>query len=138
MWYLVKQYVALLERDLQEHGKKPGSSDDVIVNGSTRDNEERQRRSLRDSHKVSDENKENMHLKDNKADKNGEEVNHVASTLVKKPWIPVYLTPHEVKGLMLVVSRMKSWSTTNVPDDFENPSQLLDRLGVSHFCIYER
>ena len=48
----------------------------------------------------------------------------------KKPWIPVYLTSREVQGLQLVVTRMKDWPKTNIPDGIENSDQLLNRLQV--------
>ena len=48
----------------------------------------------------------------------------------KKPWVPVYLTSREVEGLLLVVTRMKTWPKTNLPDGVENPGELLNRLEV--------
>ena len=67
---------------------------------------------------------------------NSDEV--VVTSAPKKPWIPVYLTSREVKGLQLVVLRMKDWPKTNVPDDIENPDQLLDRLQVIALDVMRR
>ncbi len=63
MWYLVKQYVTLLERDQQERNKESGTSADVIVNGTKVDTEGRPRRSARERTKTSEENKENVEQK---------------------------------------------------------------------------
>ena len=63
MWYLVKQYVTLLERDQEERNKKPGTSDDVVANGTKGDSEGRPRRSLREKAKSGEENKENLQQK---------------------------------------------------------------------------
>ena len=62
MWYLVKQYVTLLERDQQERNKESGTSSDGVVNG-TKETEKRPRRSTRDKTKHGEENKENMEQK---------------------------------------------------------------------------
>ena len=54
----------------------------------------------------------------------------VMTSAPKKPWVPVYLTSREVNGLQLVVSRMKKWPKTNLPDGVENPDDLLNNLEV--------
>ena len=56
----------------------------------------------------------------------------VITSAPKKPWIPVYLTSCEVQGLQQVITRMKEWPKTNVPDGIENPDQLLKRLQVRY------
>ena len=63
MWYLVKQYITLLERDQQERNKESGTSDDVSVNGTKEGTEGRPRRSVRERTKNGEENKENMEQK---------------------------------------------------------------------------
>ena len=63
MWYLVKQYVTLLERDEQERNKEPGTSNGVIANGTKGDSEGRPRRSVREKTKNGEENKENLEQK---------------------------------------------------------------------------
>ena len=62
MWYVVKQYVTLLERDRQERNKESGTSGDVAVNG-TKETDKRPRRSVRDKAKHGEENKENLEQK---------------------------------------------------------------------------
>lgn len=50
----------------------------------------------------------------------------------EKEWVPVYLTPFEIRGLRQLIERLKSWPTAqkNVPSSIGQPGRLLQRLEV--------
>ena len=50
----------------------------------------------------------------------------------KKEWVPVYLTPFEIRGLEELIERLKSWPTAqkSLPNSIKEPERLLERLEV--------
>ena len=50
----------------------------------------------------------------------------------QKDWVPVYLTPREIRGLRELSERLKTWPTAqkSVPSSIEQPGRLLKRLEV--------
>eukprot|EP00111_Clytia_hemisphaerica_P022323 TCONS_00065612-protein len=115
-WYLVKMYVEILERDMDERRKLEFEGDDSA-------NEEE------------DDEKDVFKLINDEMNKKEEDTEEKSQHSPKSPkptkWQCVHLTVFELEGLKTLCERLRSWSHAkiNYPKDFGDDSmELLDRL----------